>query len=311
VTFLGQYNSGTVTFTYNAVTTTTAFNPSTQNAYDLQICLNTIPALSGNVFVQQSAPGVYQIEFSNILRNVNVSTLVVNSSLTSFTTWYKVTQMHVGSQDIVIPCELNATFLMNKEGLTEAEDPYNLNAGSIPPWADIVNIEDARTVSLLGFIPAFATPIINDTIPRAFGRGTVPVYGDVAGCDGEPTTLHPFKVMLDTETETERTFSIISGTVNNLVPNGVNTPITVGLSSYFAIVKLPFVSPNFPANNADFKVEIVSTMPADTSAFGYVKLADINPDGSISQYVTGSLWSDRIQVGAGATLNAFYYHARI
>jgi hypothetical protein len=49
-------------------------------------------------------------------------------------------------------------------------------------------------------------------------------------------------------------------------------------------------------------------MPADTDAFGYVKVADINPDGSVSQFVTGSLWADRIKLGSAT---ATYYYARI
>jgi hypothetical protein len=308
VVFAGDYKSGGATFTHDTGTTTTTFDPSTQTAYDLQECLNTIPALDGNVFVQQVSPGVYQVEFTNILRNSPIAALTANSTLTSFTTWYKVYQMHVGSQDIVIPCELNATFLMNKEGVTEAEDPYYLNESATPPWSNVVNNEDAIAANGLGFIPAWATPIIDDTVPRAFTTRVLN-YAEEAGCTGEPATMfHPFLVQLDTQTETESTYSIISGTVNNLVPNGVATPITVTTGAYYAIVKLPFVAPDFPTNNTDFKVEIVSTMPSDTDAFAYVKLADINPDGSVSQYVTGSLWSDRIKIG---TATATYYHARI
>lgn len=309
VVFAGDYKSGGATFTFGAATTTTTFNPSTQSAYDLQECLNTIPALDGNVFVQQAAPGVYQIEFTNILRNSSVAALTANSTLTSFTTWYKVSQMHVGSQDIVIPCELNGTFLMNKADVTEAEDPYYINEATDPPWGNVVNNEDAIAANGLGFIPAWATPVVDGTTPRTFTTRILN-YAEEAGCTEEPTPemLHPFLVQLDSQTETESTYSIVSGTVNNLVPNGVATPITVTTGAYFAIAKLPFVTPNFPANNTDFKVEIVSTMPADTDAFGYVKLADINPDGSVSQYVTGSLWADRIKMGSAT---ATYYYARI
>lgn len=309
VVFAGDYKSGGATFTFGADTTTTTFNPSTQSAYDLQECLNTIPALDGNVFVQQAAPGVYQVEFTNILRNSSVAALTANSTLTSFTTWYKVSQMHVGSQDIVIPCELNGTFLMNKADVTEAEDPYYINEATDPPWGNVVNNADAIAANGLGFIPAWATPVVDGTTPRTFTTRILN-YAEEGGCTEEPTPemLHPFLVQLDSQTETESTYSIVSGTVNNLVPNGVATPITVTTGAYFAIAKLPFVTPNFPANNTDFKVEIVSTMPADTDAFGYVKLADINPDGSVSQYVTGSLWADRIKMGSAT---ATYYYARI
>jgi hypothetical protein len=114
--------------------------------------------------------------------------------------------------------------------------------------------------------------------------------------------------MLDTETETERTYSIISGTVNNLVPQNIDDPITVGTSSYYVYLKVPFVSPNFPANNTDFSWNIAATFPADTDAFAYIKVADINPDGSISQYVTGSVWAERLKIG---TRTAVYYWAGI
>jgi hypothetical protein len=310
IVFAGDYKSGGATFTHAGATTTTTFNPSTQSAYDLQECLNTIPALDGNVFVQQVSAGVYQVEYTNILRNSSVAALTANSTLTSFTTWYKVSQMHVGSQDIVIPCELNATFLMNKADVTEAEDPYYINEATTPDaWGNVVNNEDAIAANALGFIPAWATPVINGTVPRAFTTEYLN-YAEEGGCTDEPSPemLHPFLVQLDSQTETESTYSIISGTVNNLVPNGVATPITVTTGTYFAIIKLPFASGAFPANNTDFKWEISATMPADTDAFGYVKVANINPDGSVSQFVTGSLWADRIKL---AGITARYYYARV
>jgi hypothetical protein len=309
VVFAGDYKSGGATFTHAGATTTTTFNPSTQSAYDLQECLNTIPALDGNVLVQQAAPGVFQIEFTNMLRNGSVAALTANSSLTSFTTWYKVSQMHVGSQDIVIPCEMNATFLMNKADVTEAEDPYYINEATDPPWGNVVNNDDAIAANALGFIPAWATPVINGTVPRTFTTQYLN-YAEEAGCTGDDPmpSFHPFLVQLDTETETERTFSIVSGTVNNLVPNNIDDPITVGLSAYFVYLKLPYVSGVYPSAGTDFSWNISATMPTDTDAFAYVKVADINPDGSVSQYVTGSLWSDRIKMG---TQTARYYHARI
>lgn len=309
VVFAGDYKSGGATFTFGAATTTTTFNPSTQSAYDLQECLNTIPALDGNVFVQQAAPGVYQIEFTNILRNSSVAALTANSTLTSFTTWYKVSQMHVGSQDIVIPCELNGTFLMNKAGVTEAEDPYYLNQGTTPPWDHVVNNADAIAANALGFIPSWATQVIDDTTPRAFTTRVLN-YAEEAGCTDEPgpDSMHPFKVTLDSTSGGNSTYSIVSGTVNNIVPNGVATPITVTTGAYFVLLKLPYASATFPANNTDFKWEISATMPSDTDAFGYVKVADINPDGSVTQFITGSLWGDRIKLG---TNTAQYFYARV
>jgi hypothetical protein len=304
LTFLGQYKSGSVTLTYGAVTTTTTFNPSTQNGYDLQVCLNTIPALSGNVFVQSVAPGVFQIEFTNILRNTDVSLLTVTSSLTSFTTWYKVYQMHVGSQDVVIPCELNATFLMNKAGLTEAEDPYYINEATVPPWGNVVNNEDAIAANALGFIPAWSTPVVNGTVPQAF-TARILNYAEEAGCDGDASE-HPFKVIHVETAGGDSTYRIVSGTVNNEVPGNIAAEITVLTDEYEVWLKVPYLAGVFPAASG-FEWNIGTPVPSDTDAEGYVRVATVN-GASVTQYITGSLWGDRIKLG---TQTATYYYARV
>ena len=54
-----------------------------------------------------------------------------------------------------------------------------------------------------------------------------------------------------------------------------------------------------------------AALPSDTDTFGYVLLAKVtNTAGvySIDQYVTGSLWGDRLKTG---TDTARYYYARI
>ena len=307
LTFLGNYKSGTVTLNHSAATSA-PFNPGTQNAYDLQVCLETIPALAGNVFVQSVAPGVYQIEFTNLLRNTNVVPLTVNSALVTFSNWYQVTQMHVGSQDIVIPCELNATFLMNKEGVTEAEDPYYVNAGTTPAWDNVVNNADAIEANALTFIPAFATPVVNDTVPRAFTKEPLS-YAEEGGCTGEPTSDHPFKVIHVETADGDSRYRIVSGTVNNVVPGNITDEYIFPTGVYQVWIKVPYAAGVFPATT-DFEWDMGATLPADTASAGYVRVATVD-GATVTQYVTGSLWADRIQVGAGATLNAFYYYARI
>ncbi len=306
VVFAGDYKSGGATFTLGAATTTTTFNPSTQSAYDLQECLNTIPALDGNVLVQQAAPGVYQIEFTNVLRNSSVAALTANSSLTSFTTWYKVYQMHVGSQDIVIPCELNGTFLMNKADVTEAEDPYYINEATTPAWDNVVNNADAIAANALGFIPAWSTAIVNGTTPRTF---TTPVlnYAEEGGCTGDADdNMHPFKVKHVETSGGSSTYSIVSGTVNNVVPQNIDDELS-GTGTLQVYIKVPYVSPDFPKNNADFIWVVDTTLPTDTDGFGYIRVAEVN-GATVTQFVTGSLWADRIKLGAGT---ATYYYARI
>ena len=305
VVFAGDYKSGGATFTHAGATTTTTFNPSTQSAYDLQECLNTIPALDGNVFVQQVSAGVYQIEFTNILRNSSVAALTANSTLTSFTTWYQVSQMHVGSQDIVIPCELNATFLMNKEGVTEAQDPYYLNAATTPTFNNVVNRSDATAANALTFIPAFATPVVNTTTPRAFTTYTLD-YSETGGCGPEPGSMHPFKVIHDSTSGGMSTYSIVSGTVNNVTPGNIASTITVSTSTYEVWVKAPFAGGVFPATSG-FEWNIGTPLPSDTDAEGYIRIATVNGS-TVTQFVTGSLWADRIKLGSAT---ATYYYARV
>jgi hypothetical protein len=305
LTFAGQFNTGTATFSYGGATTTSNFNPSTQNGYDLQLCLETIPALSGNVFVQYAGPGLYQIEFTNVLRNTDVATITVNSSFSPFTTWYKVYQMHVGSQDVVIPCELNATFLMNKAGVTEAEDPYYINEATTPPWDNVVNNADAIAANALGFIPAWATPVINDTVPRAFTTHILN-YAEEAGCTGDPSMDHPFKV-IHVETDAGLSeYRIVSGTVNNVTPGNIASTISVSTGPYEVWVKAPYLAGVYP-DATGYEWNIGTPVPADTDSEAYVRVASVD-GASVTQYVTGSLWSDRIKMG---TQTARYYHARI
>jgi hypothetical protein len=306
VVFAGDYKSGGATFTHAGATTTTTFNPSTQSAYDLQECLNTIPALDGNVLVQQAAPGVFQIEFTNMLRNGSVAALTANSTLTSFTTWYKVSQMQVGSQDIVIPCELNATFLMSKADVTEAEDPYYINEATTPPWNNVVNNEDAIAANALGFIPSWATPVVNGTVPRTFTTRILN-YAEEAGCTGEePTMDHPFKVKHVETASGDSTYSIVSGTVNNEVPGNIASTITVSTGPYEVWVRAPYASGVYPAATG-FEWDIGTPVPSDTDTDAYIRVASVD-GATVTQYVTGSLWSDRIKMG---TQTARYYHARI
>jgi hypothetical protein len=306
VVFAGDYKSGGATFTSGGATTTTTFNPSTQSAYDLQECLNTIPAFDGNVLVQQAAPGVFQIEFTNMLRNGSVAALTANSTLTSFTTWYKVSQMHVGSQDIVIPCELNATFLMSKADVTEAEDPYYINEATDPPWGNVVNNEDAIAANALGFIPAWATPVVNGTVPRTFTTQYLN-YAEEAGCTGDdPSMDHPFKV-IHVETDAGLSeYRIISGTVNNEVPGNIASTISVSTGPYEVWVRAPYAAGVYPAATG-FEWDIGTPVPDDTDTDAYIRVASVD-GATVTQYVTGSLWSDRIKMG---TQTARYYHARI
>ena len=169
----------------------------------------------------------------------------------------------------------------------------------------------------------------------------IPLYGIP-----EPFTCSPFKVHDITESTVGETtvvnYKICPGTVNNLMPQVYNEAEEVfeyldDLSAGY-ILRLDFASTsscfvylragpdpstnNFPApapitpyDPDDPYPTVFNTggaLPSDTDTYGYVLLAKVNALGSgvysVDQYVTGSLWGDRIKLGSQT---AQYYYARI
>jgi len=156
----------------------------------------------------------------------------------------------------------------------------------------------------------------------------------------------PFKVKNVQEvTEGETTivtYDICPGTFNNVMPQVYNETeevfeylddLTTGYkllldfaSTSSCIVYLrtgpdastnafPPTSPISPYDPDDPYPTVFNTggtLPTDTDTYGYVALAKVNSLGSgvysVDQYVTGSLWGDRIKLG---TQTAQYYYARI
>jgi hypothetical protein len=221
--------------------------------------------------------------------------------MTSFTNWYSVFPMAVGSQDIVIPCELNATELMNKEGVTEAEDPYNLNKDGSPAWKDINNRADVIACT------DFSGDVTTDGMQNLNAMTSVkPDYTIVAGCTDEPSDMHPFKVIHVETTGGFSEYRIVSGTVNNVTPGNIASTITVSTDEYEVWVKAPFASGVFPATSG-FEWNLGTPLPADTDAEGYIRIATVD-GATVTQYVTGSLWADRIKLGSAT---ATYYYARV
>lgn len=156
----------------------------------------------------------------------------------------------------------------------------------------------------------------------------------------------PFKVHdVAEETSGESTivtYQICPGTINNLMPQVYNETeevfeylddLTAGYklildfastSSCFIYLRagpdpttnnFPATAPITPYDPDDPYPTVFNTgtaLPADSDTYGYVLLAKVNALGSgaysVDQYVTGSLWADRIKLG---TTTARYYYARI
>ena len=156
----------------------------------------------------------------------------------------------------------------------------------------------------------------------------------------------PFKVHdVAEETSGESTivtYQICPGTINNLMPQVYNQAeekfeylddLTAGYKLFLDFAStsscliylrcgpdpstndFPAQAPITPYDPYDPYPTVFNTgaaLPADTDTFGYVLLAKVNALGSgvysVDQYVTGSLWGDRLKLGS---ITAKYYYARI
>jgi hypothetical protein len=162
--------------------------------------------------------------------------------------------------------------------------------------------------------------------------------------DGQKNN-HPFKVLAVGPVGSNFRYQIVSGTINNLVPeiddiisgvevlldkttSGVPTPPTGQLSintstkeSWIylrsgAETTSPYAYPDTSVSNAGYPKVISSDVElTDSDTYGYILIAKFDMDsatapttGALYQYVSSSLWADRIKLG---TTTAKYYYARI
>lgn len=160
--------------------------------------------------------------------------------------------------------------------------------------------------------------------------------------DNTQAKTHPFQVINVSydSVGSAWTYQVVPGTLNNVVPQIEEDSVWVlldrtsgGLPDWPVSVLTPFdatthecfiylragkdaTSGAFPSSDdtsTDYPRIICSdTALADTDTYGYVLLAKATegtgPVCSVVQYVTGSLWGDRIKLG---TITASYYYARI
>ena len=153
---------------------------------------------------------------------------------------------------------------------------------------------------------------------------------------------HPFQVInvAYDAVGTCWTYQVVPGTLNNVVPQIDEDSVWVkldrtsgGLPDWPVSVLTPFdatthecfiylragkdaTSGAFPSSDdtsSDYPRIICSdTALSDTDTYGYVLIAKATegtgPVCTVAQYVTGSLWGDRIKLG---TITASYYYARI
>ena len=131
------------------------------------------------------------------------------------------------------------------------------------------------------------------------------LYGPVSW-PTKPDSAHPFKVSAINET----TYSVKTGAVNNAIPTNMTSTVTV-TGPGFVWVAAGYDATNkvFP-DPANITIGAGTSLPASDATTSYVALASVNA-GVVTQLVTGSLWGDRIQVGSGASEDAYYYYSRV
>ena len=290
-----------------------AIAPIYSNELTLAECLNSIPAITftvdgepvsigftGNVEVSRTTEGSYYVTFCNELAGLNAPLLTFNTAgVTAFTYDFDITQYYTGNIDLTTPMQTGMVQLRNVPDEDEADDPYNVNFAA--NWDQIVN--KAECVACTGFTGDVST----DGMFNLTGATAIPVDYDGGECINEPSNFdHPFKVTHVSTSGGMSTYSIQSGTVNNVVPGNIGSSITVSTLAYDVWLKVPYLSPNFP-DAAGFEWDIGTPTPPDTDAEGYIKVAEVN-GATVTQFVTGSLWGDRLKLG---TTTAQYYFARV
>jgi hypothetical protein len=263
-------------------------------------CLNSIPGLTGNVQVSRGSGNQYFVTFINALQGLNIPLLQVNTSaVVAFNNKFEVTQYHTGDINLETQAQLGMTQLMNKEDVAEADDPYNKNKNADPAWNDILN--RAEALACKDFSGDVTWEGVNILGLETEANPDFTIQGGCSG-DGE---CSPFKVKRNGTVGDDVVYEICPGTVNNIVPQNIyDTFILVEGDSVWLRCDTRSSDNEYPYQ---IMVESGTTMPADTDDFGYVKVAKF-VNGKIEQYITGSLWTDRIKLG---TLTATYYYARI
>ena len=277
------------------------------------------------------------VKWGYSVKLIGIVTAVVDPTSGGFV--MTVDQHILGPIDLQIPCLFNGTTLCNQDDLNEVNDPYNLNKDADPAWSDIVNSNDLTAFEEI-------TPVTDEWFQEFIGPAdwTSLNYSYLipASCanqdDGDACS--PFRVHDVKDLAEFRTYEICPGTVNNLMPQVFNTVteaweylddltpgyqlipnftagecwVALRVGADATTGEFPALTPNGTADDPYPRIITQGSDPAgsDSDLFGFVTLAKITEVGggayTVEQYVTGSLWGDRIKLG---TQVAQYYYARI
>jgi hypothetical protein len=107
-----------------------------------------------------------------------------------------------------------------------------------------------------------------------------------------------------------------TGQIDSAIYDGAKTAYIVMSQGPAISPPKDYPDPTFVSNSSRYsQIIALNNVPADADARGYICLGTVTVDDittptsfSVNQFVTGSLWSDRIKLG---TETARYYYARI
>lgn len=230
-----------------------------------------------------------------------IATVEVSGTGSSMTV--KVEQHVVGSIDLPVEQQFFGTILVNVPGwIEETDDPYNINENDT--FDNIVNKNLRESMNSLPVSTAvgFYTKMLG---PDDWTDSNYNLYYDCTGT----ACKHPFEVRRTGTAGDAIVWSICSGTVNNVVPE-VFDSFTMSDGLVWLRIKFDSASGTYPPPDPDdhgIVAEHGTTVPEPTDEYGYIVIASITED-VVTQYVTGSLWSDRIKLG---DMTAMYYFSRV
>ena len=309
INLLGEAMAGAIVFSYNGIPSPipfpviwdyTSVSSTGPDALNLFRSLNAIPELTGNVQVSGN-DGFFYVTFVNALQGLPIDLITANTSgVVRYNYRFELIQYHTGNLDLTSPMQMGMTQLMNEADLTEEDDPYNKNKNSSPAWDMIVNRDDCKACK------DFSGDVTTDGVFNMTGAvANNPDFTIIGGCTGS-VCEHPFQVNIDSVEEGTTYYSVCSGTVNNKIPDDIDAAFTMADGDLVWIRCEAEQSGSYEYPKT-VTVQHGTTMPVDTDTYGYIKVAKLVGT-TIEQYVTGSLWTDRIKLG---TNTAKYYFARV
>ena len=199
---------------------------------------------------------------------------------------------------------------MNKEDVTQEQDPYTLQEQANPSFPNLVNRQDIMACDNLSGDTNFDDgifPVVDNNVPRSV-TANAQSYFEANGCTGD-ICEHPFQVHPANPEGETATWSICSGMVNNQIPGNIDDPVVLDDGYIFLAVDYDSATKAFPEADG-VTIGSALTVPASTKDVSYIAIAQI-VGGECNQLISGSLWGDRIQIGYDATETAQYYYAQV